>query len=193
MQYDRGADGKLTPLPTQNIDTGSGVERVAVLLQGAALYETDTSHIIRARGLDGTRYADGGERALVRVLADHGRAMTARHRRRDAVEREPRLHPAPHHPPRRPARPRLGLETPFLGALHDVVIEQLGDVHPALAEHRDDVRRLLEAEEQRFAQTLATGSALLDDVIARTRAAGASSSTPTTPSGCTTPTASRSS
>jgi alanyl-tRNA synthetase len=52
------------------------------------------------------------------------------------------------------------------------VIEQLGTFHPALVEHRDDVRRLLEAEEQRFAATLETGSALLADVIDRTRAAG---------------------
>ena len=49
---------------------------------------------------------------------------------------------------------RLGLETPFLGAVHEAVIESLGSGFPELAQHRDDVRRLLEAEEERFSQTL---------------------------------------
>ena len=179
MEFDRGDDGALTPLPAQNIDTGSGVERVAMLLQGAgSLFETDeTSYVIEAlERLSGRRYADGGEAVRsFRVLCDHARGMTAIATDGVTPSNEGRGYVL-----RRILRravlhgTRLGLETPFLGAVHEAVIESLGSGFPELAQHRDDVRRLLEAEEERFAQTLATGSRLLDDLIERARAQAAS-------------------
>ncbi len=122
----------------------------------------------------GARYAnEGAEQKALRVLADHGRAMTMLATDGVLPSNESRgyilrriIRRAVQH------GSRIGLESPFLGRLQDLVIEQLGAFHPALVEHRDDVRRLLEAEEQRFAATLQTGSALLEDVIERTRAAG---------------------
>src|SRR4029077_11862928 len=150
------------------------------LLQGAgSVYETDqTAHVISAlERMSGERYADGGEAVRsFRVLCDHGRGASAiatdgvtppneaRCCALRCISRRAVLHGS-----------RLGLETPFLGALHEVVIESLADGYPALAEHRDDVRRLLEVEEERFSQTLATGSRLLDDLIARARDEGGSS------------------
>ena len=180
MQYDRGADGKLTPLPKQNIDTGAGLERVAALLQGVhSVYEVDTFRdiISTVEGWSGASYANEGvEQKALRVLADHGRSMTMLAADGVMPSNESRgyilrriIRRAVQH------GSRIGLETPFLGRLQDLVIEQLGEFHPALVEHRDDVRRLLEAEEQRFAATLETGSALLADVIERTREAGRSS------------------
>src|SRR4051794_30677387 len=177
MEFDRGDDGALTPLPAQNIDTGSGVERVAMLLQDAAsLFETDeTAHVIHAlERLSGRRYADGGDAVRsFRVLCDHARGMSAIATDGVTPSNEGRGYVL-----RRVIRravlhgTRLGLETPFLGAVHEAVIESLGSGFPELAQHRDDVRRLLEAEEERFAQTLATGSRLLDDLIARARDKG---------------------
>ncbi|MEO9174393.1 MAG: alanine--tRNA ligase, partial [Gaiellales bacterium] len=180
MQFDRGADGSLTPLPSQNIDTGSGLERVAALLQGVhSVYETDTFRdlISTVEGWSGARYAnEGPEQKALRVLADHGRSMTMLAADGVIPSNESRgyilrriIRRAVQH------GSRIGLESPFLGRLQDLVVEQLGAFHPALVEHRADVRRLLEAEEQRFAATLETGSALLDDVIERTRAAGRAS------------------
>ena len=179
MEFDRGDDGTLTPLPAQNIDTGSGVERVAMLLQGAgSLFETDeTSHVIQElERLSGRRYADGGDAVRsFRVLCDHARGMTAIATDGVTPSNEGRGYVL-----RRILRravlhgTRLGLETPFLGTVHEAVIESMGSGFPELAQHRDDVRRLLEAEEERFAQTLATGSRLLDDLIARAREEGAS-------------------
>jgi alanyl-tRNA synthetase len=177
MQYDRSADGTLAPLPKQSIDTGAGLERVAALLQGVhSVYEVDTFRdiISAVEGWTGARYAnEGAEQKALRVLADHGRAMTMLATDGVMPSNESRgyilrriIRRAVQH------GSRIGLESPFLGRLQDLVIEQLGEFHPALVEHRDDVRRLLEAEEQRFAATLQTGSALLDDVIERTRAAG---------------------
>ena len=115
MEFDRGDDGSLTPLPAQNIDTGSGLERVAMLLQDAgSIYETDqTTHVISAiERLSGKRYADGGDAVRsFRVLCDHGRGMAAI--ATDGVtpvERGPRLRaaadPAPRRAARQPARAR---------------------------------------------------------------------------------------
>ncbi|MDX6630608.1 MAG: alanyl-tRNA synthetase, partial [Gaiellales bacterium] len=180
MEFDRGDDGSLTPLPAQNIDTGSGVERVAMLLQGAgSLFETDeTSFVIAAlERLSGRRYADGGDAVRsFRVLCDHARGMSAIATDGVTPSNEGRGYVL-----RRILRravlhgTRLGLETPFLGAVHEAVIESLASGFPELAQHREDVRRLLEAEEERFAQTLATGSRLLDELIKRARDQGASS------------------
>ena len=179
MEFDRGDDGALTPLPAQNIDTGSGVERVAMLLQGAgSLFETDeTAYVIEAlERLSRRRYADGGDAVRsFRVLCDHARGMTAIATDGVTPSNEGRGYVL-----RRILRravlhgTRLGLETPFLGAVHEAVIESLGSGFPEFAQHRDDVRRLLEAEEERFAETLATGSRLLDDLIERARAQAAS-------------------
>jgi alanyl-tRNA synthetase len=179
MQYDRGADGSLTPLPKQNIDTGAGLERVAALLQGVhSVYEVDTFRdiISTIEGWTGARYANEGiEQKALRVLADHGRSMTMLAADGVMPSNESRgyilrriIRRAVQH------GSRIGLESPFLGRLQDLVIDQLGGFHPALVEHRDDVRRLLEAEEQRFAATLQTGSTLLADVLERTREAGRS-------------------
>ncbi len=177
MEFDRGDDGSLTPLPAQNIDTGSGLERVAMLLQDApSIYETDqTAHVIEAiERLSGKRYADGGDAVRsFRVLCDHGRGMSAVATDGVTPSNEGRGYVL-----RRLIRravlhgTRLGIETPFLGAVHEAVLESLADGYPELAAHRDDVRRLLEAEEERFSQTLATGSRLLDDLIARARDKG---------------------
>ncbi len=179
MEFDRGDDGSLTPLPTQNIDTGSGLERVAMLLQEAgSIYETDqTTHVIAAlEGLTGKRYADGGDAVRsFRVLCDHGRGMAAIATDGVTPSNEGRGYVL-----RRIIRravlhgSRLGLDGPFLGALHEAVVESLADGYPALAEHRGDVRRLIEAEESRFSQTLATGSRRLDELMSQAKERGES-------------------
>ena len=178
MQYDRAEDGTLTPLPMQNIDTGSGLERVAALLQDVpSVYETDAFRAIIESGSSrwsGARYAnEGAEQKALRVLADHARAMTMLATDGVIPSNEGRgyilrriIRRAVQH------GSRIGLGPPLLGRLQDVVIETLGDGYPQLVEHRDDVRRLLEAEEERFARTLETGSKLLDEAIDRARQAG---------------------
>ena len=177
MQYDRDDQGGLTPLPAQNIDTGSGVERVAMLLQDVdSVYETDAYRYIinRVERLSGRGYADDDTTTKAfRVLCDHSRAMTmlasdgvtpgneGRGYVLRRVIRRAVLHGA-----------RIGLESPFLGQLHEAVIESLKDAYPELDMKRHDVGFVLGAEEARFERTLATGSKLLDDVIARARSEG---------------------
>ncbi|MGH8267789.1 MAG: alanine--tRNA ligase-related protein, partial [Steroidobacteraceae bacterium] len=76
MQYERGADGKLTPLPRPSVDTGMGLERIAAVMQGVhSNYDTDLfKNLIRAAGrLAGTPVLTSSS---LRVIADHIRACT---------------------------------------------------------------------------------------------------------------------
>ena len=177
MQYDQDQDGGLTPLPRPCVDTGAGVERVAALLQGVhSVYETDPfqTMIAAIEGWTGASYAAGGiQTKALRVLADHGRAMTflaadgvlpANESRGYILRRVIRRAVSHGH--------RLGIEGAFLPRLADLVIDQLGDVYPELVQNRDEVHRILGAEEERFLRTLETGTQLLEETIARVRAAG---------------------
>ncbi len=177
MQYDRGADGELTPLPRPSIDTGAGVERVSALLQGVhSVYETDGFRAIigACESWSGTRYEAGPtEMRALRVLADHGRAMTflttdgviPSNEQRGYILRRIIRRAVTH-------GNRIGLRSPFLERLHGVVVEHLAAAYPDLAEHRETVAAILAGEEERFARTLDTGTAILDEVIEGVRAAG---------------------
>ncbi len=109
MQFDRSDDG-LTPLPKPSIDTGAGVERISALLQGVhSVYETDgfqevisALRVVVGRDVHRRRRLDARAARAGRPRPRHG---VPGHRRRHPVERAARLHPAPHHPPRRLARP----------------------------------------------------------------------------------------
>ncbi len=80
MQFDRAADGKMTPLPRPSIDTGMGLERITCALQGKiSNYETDLLHPIidRAAELIGVAYGeDPRTDVALRINADHSRATT---------------------------------------------------------------------------------------------------------------------
>ena len=112
MQYELGEDGSLTPLPSRNIDTGMGLDRMAAILQDVeSVFETDQLRPLVELGeeLSGRtlrRRTTPTTRAL-RILADHGRGATFL--LADGVvpvERGPRLHPAPDHAPGDAAGPR---------------------------------------------------------------------------------------
>ena len=170
MEFDLSDDGRLTPLPRQNIDTGLGVERGSAILQGVhSVYETDAFRAVMewVESETGTRYGESDDATKAhRVLADHGRAMTFLASDGVAPSNEGRGYVM-----RRIVRravqhgARIGLEAPFLSRLADVVVDLMGDSYPELAENRADVRAVLGAEEERFAQTLATGMRLFDEVL----------------------------
>ncbi len=170
MEFDLHEDGSLTPLPTQNIDTGLGVERGAALLQGVhSVYETDGFAAIMdwVAARTGTRYGESEEATKAhRVLADHGRAMTflaadgvtPSNEGRGYVMRRIVRRAVQH-------AGRIGLETPFLSELSDVVVELMRGSYPELDDVRSEIQRVLTAEEERFAQTLATGLRLFEEVV----------------------------
>jgi len=172
MEFDLADDGSLMPLPQQNIDTGAGVERNAALLQGVhSVYETDGFQTFMAwvEAETGTRYGESEEATKAhRVLADHGRGMTflvadgvtPSNEGRGYILRRVIRRAVQH-------GSRIGLESPFLGRLADVVAERMAAVYPELAAHRREIRDVLTGEEERFARTLERGQRLFDEVAER--------------------------
>lgn len=178
MQYSQDAQGNRSPLSERNIDTGLGLERLTSILQDTpSVYETDLFLPIigGVETLCGARYgADEAQDYALRVLADHGRAMTflvgdgvrPSNEGRGYVLR--RL-------VRRGVRygRKLGIDRPFLADLADIVIARMKDRYPALDATHADIEGILRTEEQRFLSTLQAGLNLLDRWIEEARAAGA--------------------
>jgi alanyl-tRNA synthetase len=169
MEFELHVDGSLTPLPKQNIDTGMGLERAARILQGVpSVYDTDGYQTLMAwiAEQSGVAYGESEQATKAhRILADHGRGMTFLAAEGIAPSNEGRGYVM-----RRIVRRavlqagRIGLEPPFLSGLSDIVIEQMGDAYPELREHREQVHRVLAAEEERFSETLARGLRLFEEV-----------------------------
>ncbi|MFN2627619.1 MAG: alanine--tRNA ligase [Gaiellaceae bacterium] len=172
MEFDLAGDGSLSPLPKQNIDTGLGLERGAMLLQGVeSIFDTDGYRLIMdwVEGESGLAYGSSDEATKAhRVLADHGRAMTFLIADGIAPGNEGRGYVL-----RRVIRravqhgSRIGLGTPFLARLSDVVIEQMREAYPELERNRTEIHRVLTDEEHRFAETLQRGIRLFEEIAAR--------------------------
>ncbi len=169
MEYDLADDGTLTPLPQQNIDTGLGLERGAMLLQGVdSIFDTDAYQQIMewVAAESGVRYGESDQATKAhRVLADHGRAMTfltadgivPGNEGRGYVLRRVIRRAVQH-------GQRIGLESPFLAGLAGAVIANMGVAYPELEANRAQIESALTAEEERFAQTLTRGLKLFDEV-----------------------------
>jgi alanyl-tRNA synthetase len=168
MSYELHGDGTLTELPSKNIDTGWGLERVARVVQNvASVYDTDGYQLIMdwVAEQSGVAYGSSDDATKAhRVLADHGRAMTFIAAEGVTPSNEGRGYVL-----RRVVRRaiqhglRIGMEAPFLPGLADVVIEQMDQAYPELGEHRDDIRRVLAAEEERFGETLERGMKVFEE------------------------------
>ena len=177
MQYNRGADGSLTPLPKKNIDTGMGLERVAAIKQGVdTIFATDLLAPIvdSITALSGARLGDSeGADVSIKVVADHARAaaflisdgvVPANEGRGYILRRL--LRRAVRH------GGLLGISGIFIDGLSEVVVETLGGVYPELKEHHRLITGVITAEEERFRQTLEQGLELLRGVIAEKRSGG---------------------
>ncbi|HVX30271.1 MAG TPA: alanine--tRNA ligase [Nitrolancea sp.] len=170
MEFFKERDGSQRPLPRRNIDTGMGLERISMVMQGkSSVYDTDLylPLIERAADLAGTRYheADKIDRSL-RVIADHSRAVTfliadgvlpgnegrgyvLRRILRRAI-RHGRL---------------LGLEQAFLAQLVDVVVEMFSRQYPELVTAQDRIKRVVSHDEERFGRTLSAGIARFETLV----------------------------
>ncbi|MBW3594948.1 MAG: alanine--tRNA ligase [Actinobacteria bacterium] len=172
MQNDCNAEIEpVADLPNKNIDTGAGVERLAIVLQDAdSIYETDTfgTMIERAEELTGKKYGrdESVDRAL-RVLADHGRSLTfliadgvlPSNEERGYVLRRVMRRAVRH------AR-LLGRDAETLPALVETTVSLMGDAYPELVERKDFVIDVAAREEERFSETLRQGLSLLEQEIA---------------------------
>jgi alanyl-tRNA synthetase len=175
MEYELRADGTLTPLPQQNVDTGMGVERLAAIMQNVrSVYETDGYQAIMSwiEAESGVAW-DASETATKahRVLADHGRGMTFLVGDGVTPSNEGRGYVLRRIIRRAVLHARtIGLED--LWRLAEVVVSQMGAWYPELQEHPQRIREVLRTEEERFTETLARGMRLFEEVAAKGNISG---------------------
>ncbi len=168
MQFDRAADGTLTPLPAPCVDTGMGLERIAAVLQGVhSNYEIDLFQALIGRAAELTATDDAGNKSL-RVIADHIRAASFLIADGVLPSNEGRGYVL-----RRIIRRALrhgwmlGVRQPFFHRLVATLDDLMGEAYPILREQRATVERALKAEEERFAETLDAGMRIFEDVAAK--------------------------
>src|SRR6266480_6020997 len=156
MEFELHADGKLTPLPRQNVDTGMGVERTAAILQNVlTLYETDGCQAIMRwiAGESGVAYGDSPEATKAhRILADHGRGMTFLAADGVSPSNEGRGY-VMRRIIRRAVQQAQTIGLSDLWRITDIVVEQMGTWYPELVENRALISETIKAEEERFSQT----------------------------------------
>ncbi len=172
MQFDRGADGVLTPLPKPSVDTGAGLERIAAVMQG----EDDNFHtdlfrplIADVERLVGAPYPGGPEGTGIsyRVLADHARAVSfllldgiyPSNEGRGFVLRRIL---------RRAVRHAwlLGRREPTLAGMIPTVVALMGDAYPGLRDKQETITTWVRQEEENFLHTIEAGLERLDQLFA---------------------------
>jgi alanyl-tRNA synthetase len=164
MEFDLGGDGAVTPLPAQNVDTGLGLERAAMLLQGVdSLFEIDNVQAIirRVEAETGVPYPDA--RKPHRVLADHARAMTFLVADGVLPGNEGRGYVL-RRVIRRAVQHGRSIGLPAVWPLAELVVEQMHPWYPELAEHRRLVEETVRGEEERFSETLSRGMRLFEEL-----------------------------
>ncbi len=167
MQYDRSADGKMTPLPKPSVDTGMGLERVAAVMQGVHTnYDIDLfAHLIQAAA-DVLDVKKDGSSSL-NVIVDHiracsflivdgvlpgneGRGYVLRRIIRRAIRHGK----------------KLGTDGLFFHKLVAPLVQEMGGAYPELIKAEAHVVKVLKKEEERFAETLDQGMEILEAAIA---------------------------
>ena len=171
MQFNRDASGKMTPLPRPSIDTGMGLERIAAVVQGkASNYDTDlfAPLIAEVSALARRRYgAAEADDVSMRVIADHARTsafliadgVTPSNEWRGYVLRRIMRRAMRH-------GRMLGLTEPFLWKTVDWVVKLMGTAYPEIAADRARIQDAIRTEEERFAETLDTGTVKIKDYLA---------------------------
>ncbi|MBE5268684.1 alanine--tRNA ligase [Stenotrophomonas sp. B2] len=168
MQFDRQPDGTLVPLPAPCVDTGMGLERLAAILQHVHTnYEIDLFQALIRKAAELTGTSDLENKSL-RVIADHIRACSFLIVDGVLPSNEGRGYVL-----RRIIRRALrhgwmlGVRQPFFSKLVPTLVAQMGEAYPELPAAADTVTRALQAEEERFAETLDAGMKIFEDVAAR--------------------------
>jgi alanyl-tRNA synthetase len=174
MSYDLHEDGSLTELPSRNIDTGMGLDRMAAILQDVpSVYETDHVRplIELAEELSGRSYGeDDRVTRAMRIVADHARGATFLLADGVVPSNEDRGYIL-----RRIMRRAiqqgnsLGLESPWLGRFAERTIELMGESYPELVAERETIARWVGDEEESFGRTLERGTELLERLVAEAK------------------------
>ena len=172
-QFDKQEDGTYAPLGKKGIDTGMGLERLALLMQGVqSIFDIDTMKVIRDAVCKAANVKYGMDEASdihVRVITDHVRSITFMTADGVMPSSEGRgyvfrklLRRALRH------GQALGIKKSnniFLADLTETVIEVSGDAYPELAEKRDYIHKIVASEEQKYNETIRQAAAILKDTI----------------------------
>ncbi|MEM7432663.1 MAG: alanine--tRNA ligase [Pseudomonadota bacterium] len=167
MQFDRSANGEMTPLPKPSVDTGMGLERISAVMQGVhSNYEIDLfQNLLKAVAKTLGVESDGS--SSLNVIADHiracsflivdgvlpgneGRGYVLRRIIRRAIRHGK----------------KLADDALFFHKLVAPLVDEMGDAYPELAKNQSHVEKVLEKEERRFAETLDQGMEMLESAIA---------------------------
>ncbi len=176
MQFSQSADGEKTPLPRPSIDTGMGLERMAMVMQGVdTVYETDVLRglIAEVEKLTGVGYDPGEKGVPHRVLADHIRSLVFCLADGAEISNEGRGYVL-RRILRRAARygRKLQAEGSILNRLVGVVVDSMGEAYPELVENREFITQVVQSEEERFGKTLDRGIELFESEIGKMAEAG---------------------
>jgi alanyl-tRNA synthetase len=179
MSYELHEDGSLTKLPANNVDTGLGLERMAVILQGVdSVFQTDAfSPLVElAEEMSGRSYDDDRTTTrAMRIIADHSRGMTFLIADGVVPSNEDRGYVLRRVMRRAIQQGRvLGLESPWLGRFAERTIEMMADAYPELASERETIMRWVSDEEAAFGRTLDRGTQLLEQLVADAEEQGTS-------------------
>ncbi|MBR5859510.1 MAG: alanine--tRNA ligase, partial [Clostridia bacterium] len=177
-QFDSDGAGTYTRLANPNIDTGMGLERLACVMQDVGnLFEVDTNRSIldKVCELCGKEYfgSSADNDVSIRVITDHiktatfliGDGVIPSNEGRGYILRRVLRRAARH-------GRLLGIKGTFLGEVCDVVIANNCEAYPELAERKEYIKKTIKAEEDRFAQTLDAGLAILEKMISEAEAKG---------------------
>ncbi len=166
MQFNRSADGEMTPLPKPSVDTGMGLERIAAVMQNVhSNYEIDLFQRLLKATAEAVGTTDLESKSL-RVIADHirscsflivdgvipsneGRGYVLRRIIRRAVRHGN----------------KLGAQGVFFHKLVAALVSEMGEAYPELSKAQSQIERVLLQEEQQFAKTLDNGMKLLEQSI----------------------------
>ena len=177
MQYDRAADGTLTPLPMQSIDTGMGLERITQVVQGVTNnYETDLFMPLldKVQALLGDSDEERAEKWVgYRVIGDHARAATFLIGDGVLPGNDGRAYVL-RLIMRRALRygKLIGFEGPFLAEVAQAVIDKMGGHYANLVDNADFILQAIRQEEEAFQRTLSRGLKLFEELAERLEGAG---------------------
>jgi len=178
MQYDRAADGTMTPLPKPSVDTGMGLERIAAVMQGVqSNYDIDLFRTLIVEAARLLRCDDLASPSL-RVIADHIRAcaflivdgvVPSNEGRGYVLRRIMRRAMRHGH--------KFGAAPTFFAELLPALTAAMGDAYPELRKKQAPLRDVLVKEGEQFARTLETGMVLLEEAIGQLGGAAAKGKT----------------
>ena len=176
-QFDCDGEGHYEELKNKNIDTGMGLERLAVVVQDVnSIFDVDTIKVIRDKVCEiaGVTYGENEKKDIsIRVITDHARSMTFMTSDGVLPSNEGRGYVL-RRLLRRAARHGrlLGIDRPFLTEVAAVVIENSKDAYPELEDKKEYINKLIANEEEKFYQTLDAGLNILQGYMKEMREAG---------------------